>query len=85
VEWPLVPLDGRPVPEADEIGKTEPPVRLLVSRFTAPGSGELFLYVNDAIFAWPFGLLGSYFYDNNRGMAKVTVQREPLPKPAEGP
>ena len=52
-----------------------------VSTFVAPESGELFLYVNDAIFGSSIlsGLLGFDGYDclyrNNSGAAKITVER----------
>lgn len=51
----------------------------MVADFTADASGELFLYVNDAIQLMPF--LGSFtcYYDNNSGSADITVQRMPLP------
>lgn len=52
-----------------------------VSQFAAPESGELFLYINDAIAAVPFGPTITCFYNNNRGSAKVTIQRMPVAKP----
>ena len=55
--------------------------REFVSQFTAPASGELFLYVNDAILAFPFLPAMSCFYNNNSGAAQVTVKRTPVPKP----
>jgi hypothetical protein len=46
----------------------------LVSDFTAQSSGELFLFVNDAvIYYWPDFLVGTY--KNNRGKAEVFVKR----------
>jgi hypothetical protein len=56
-----------------------------VSQFTAPETGELFLYVNDAIGAIPFGPTITCFYDNNRGSAKVTLQRIPAVQPTTKP
>ena len=52
----------------------------MVAEFVAGASGEVFLYVNDAVlpFLPPFTL----FYDNNSGKAEVTLQRLPLPPPA---
>jgi hypothetical protein len=47
------------------------PSKLLVSDITADATGELFLYVNDAVVTW-FGLT-DWFYRNNKGSAKVTV------------
>ncbi len=59
----------------------------LVSDFTAQSSGELFLFVNDAIiYARPNGLIGTY--KNNMGKAEVFVKRiaitgEPFALPPE--
>ena len=59
----------------------------LVSDFTAQSSGELFLFVNDAIvFAKPNG--PNKTYDNNKGTAEVYVKRiaiasEPFALPPE--
>jgi len=41
------------------------------SEIVARSSGELFLYVNDAVFPPYFN---NWFYDNNRGSARVTVK-----------
>ena len=51
----------------------------MVADFTATASGELFLYVNDAIQVLPFGGPFDRYYNNNGGSAEVTVQRIPLP------
>jgi hypothetical protein len=64
----------------------------MVAEFTAPDSGELFFYVNDAVQIVP-GFLrwlapakyADYFgpdeqyYKNNSGTARITVQRLPAP------
>lgn len=57
----------------------------LVSDFTAQSSGELFLFVNDAIFLFEPGWKGGT-YDNNNGASDVYVKRiaateEPLTLP----
>jgi Uncharacterized alpha/beta hydrolase domain (DUF2235) len=52
---------------------TPPDRRSLVSQFTARTSGELFLYVNDAVLAPPFKMKS--FYKNNSGSATVVVER----------
>jgi hypothetical protein len=55
-----------------------------IAEFTADNSGDLFLYVNDAVNV--FWLGGGYglFYQNNRGTASVWLQQKPLPeKPLE--
>ena len=45
----------------------------LISDITANATGELFLYVNDAVLTLPG--LTDVFYKNNSGKAKVTVTR----------
>ncbi len=37
-------------------------------------SGELFLYVNEAVWGWPFH--NEYFYQDNEGTATIAVQRQ---------
>jgi len=56
-----------------------PSRRTLVAEIVAPSDGELFLYLNDAIAAVPFGPDVERFYDNNAGSADVTVERLGLP------
>lgn len=58
-------------PPADDPAQTK--TKELLSAFTARKSGELFLYVNDATIGLPSW--AKYFYEDNRGTAKVTVQR----------
>jgi len=66
----LVP---HPLPSlgCDEAARTGPPVEVFKSEFVARSEGELFVYVNDAI-----GLptMNDFFYRNNRGCSKVTVE-----------
>lgn len=52
-------------------GQTLLPSRKLVAEFTPRKSGELFVYVNDAVLLWP-GMV-KYFYGNNSGSAQVTI------------
>jgi hypothetical protein len=40
---------------------------------TVDATGELFIYVNDAVLALPG--LTNLFYQNNSGTAKITVKR----------
>ncbi|MDB5981853.1 MAG: hypothetical protein JWQ69_2868 [Pseudomonas sp.] len=47
--------------------------KTLVAKVTAQTSGELFIYVNDAVLAPPFN--AKQFYSNNYGDAVVTVDR----------
>ena len=49
------------------------PNRTLISDVTADATGELFIYVNDAVLALPISK--NIFYLNNSGSAKVTVKR----------
>jgi hypothetical protein len=52
------------------------PRKTLVSDFVAQKTGELFLFVNDAM-PWLFGV-NNMHYQNNRGSAKITLLRAPL-------
>ena len=45
----------------------------LIESFRPSRDGELFLYVNDAVVAWPS--LYGYFYNNNHGATKVRIGR----------
>jgi uncharacterized protein (DUF2235 family) len=45
----------------------------IFTNITAKTSGELFIYVNDAVLAWPG--IADYFYRNNRGTSTVSVSR----------
>src|ERR1044071_9700839 len=47
---------------------------VLVADITPAATGELYIYVNDAILAWQ-RRDGHTFYKNNNGKAKVTVTR----------
>ena len=47
----------------------------VITEIKARTTGELFLYVNDAVLMWPPS--ADYFYRNNRGTAQVSV--EPVP------
>jgi hypothetical protein len=62
--------------EADELMRCAPVPedrKKLVALITTKTSGELFIYVNDAVLAWPG--MTDLFYRNNRGTALVTVER----------
>ncbi len=54
------------------------PSSVLISDFTADVSGELFIYVNDAVLLWPGAT--DLFYRNNSGTATVTVTRIQAPR-----
>lgn len=78
-EWSKPP-QGNDLARAIEAHKQRSKLRrTFVSQFEAPASGELFLYLNDAIIAAPFGLTVDGFYRNNFGRATVTVREVPLP------
>jgi len=77
-------LKATPLPAPEEFKKKQldceardpkrlRPNRVLISDITANATGELFLYVNDAILMVPG--LTNVFYRNNSGSAKVTVTR----------
>ena len=76
---PTDKIDASRMEDAKKAWDTQNLAREFVTDFVAPESGELFLYVNDAVQIVPF--LGPYscYYDNNRGTAEVTLQRLPLP------
>jgi hypothetical protein len=54
------------------------PSTVLISDITADVSGELFIYVNDAVLLWPGAT--DLFYRNNSGTATVTVTRIQAPR-----
>ena len=73
------------IPEGDDPAASKKPGaphlrKTYVSQFTAPESGELFLYLNDAIAAVPFGPTVTCFYDNNSGSTKVVIESVPAPR-----
>lgn len=56
--------------------------RRLAAEIQARRTGELFLYVNDAVFLWPW----FHTYGNNKGNARVKIQRVEAPAmPNSGP
>jgi hypothetical protein len=69
------------LPAARDVWRKQGLAESMVAEFVAPESGEVFLYVNDAIQVFPF--LGPFelFYRNNSGTAQVNLQRMPLPPP----
>jgi hypothetical protein len=73
--WPSQKIPAAELQAAEKIRAKYTLRKTYVSNFTARSDGELILYVNDAIAAFP--LLRPYkgFYDNNTGKAKVTIRR----------
>jgi uncharacterized protein (DUF2235 family) len=59
------------------------PTRVLISDFRANSSGELFIYVNDAVLLWPGAI--DFFYRNNSGSARVELKRIAADGIVEGP
>jgi hypothetical protein len=72
-------IDPSALPKARETWKQQGFAEEFVAEFIAPESGELFLYLNDAIQILPF--LGPYdcYYGNNSGSAEVFLKRVPMP------
>jgi hypothetical protein len=71
------------LPAVQELWKQQNLASVMVADFTAAASGELFLYVNDAVQFAPFFGPFKLFYQNNSGSAVVTVQRIPLQPPKQ--
>lgn len=71
---PFDPIPDSAIHAANNIWKQSGLAADLVAEFTAPKSGEVFLYVNDAIQPYPFFGPLDRFYRNNRGSARVTLE-----------
>ena len=88
----LAPIQDGSFKAAGKAWKAQNLADRMVAEFIAPDSGELFFYVNDAVQIYPsfigwllpskvaayFGLDDQY-YKNNKGTARITVQRMPAP------
>jgi len=72
------PIPAEALPAARDAWRKQDLVTSVVGEFVAPVSGEVFLYVNDAIQVLPF-LGPSLLYKNNSGSAHVQIQRMPAP------
>jgi uncharacterized protein (DUF2235 family) len=77
------PIPPTELPAVQELWKQQNLASVMVADFTAAASGELFLYVNDAVQFAPFFGPFKLFYQNNSGSAVVTVQRMPLQPPKQ--
>jgi uncharacterized protein (DUF2235 family) len=78
------PIPMAALPAAGDVWRKQGLAERMVADFVAPDSGELFLYVNDAIQTFPlFGPFDKY-YGNNSGTAQVGLQRMPLPPAPPG-
>ncbi|WP_249779175.1 DUF2235 domain-containing protein [Bradyrhizobium sediminis] len=75
------PIPDAALPAARRVWRDQGLADQMVADFVAAESGEMFLYVNDAIQFFP--LFGPFelYYGNNSGAARVTLQRMPLPPP----
>jgi hypothetical protein len=73
------PIAKEALPAAGDVWRKQGLASRMVADFVAPESGELFLYVNDAIQVFPF--IGPFdsFYKNNSGTATISLQRMPFP------
>jgi uncharacterized protein (DUF2235 family) len=71
------PLDPETAPALNK-----PDADRVVAEFKARRDGELFLYVNDAVFGWPIPI--RTLYANNQGKGTVCVERLGRP-PTQGP
>jgi uncharacterized protein (DUF2235 family) len=82
---PISTLPRDILDKADDTWKKRQPHRArFIAEFTADNSGDLFLYVNDAVNVFWVGGGYGLFYQNNRGTASVWLQQKPLPeKPVE--
>ncbi|WP_247256439.1 DUF2235 domain-containing protein [Pseudomonas moorei] len=69
----FLPLSGKEATARMNADRTPADRKTLAAKITAQTSGELFIYVNDAILAPPFNT--KLFYSNNYGDAVVTVER----------
>lgn len=73
------PIPDDALAHAQRIHREQKVNREFISQFTARTDGELFLYLNDAILALPLLDPIRCWYNNNRGSARVTIRKEPLP------
>jgi hypothetical protein len=73
------PIAKEALPAAGDVWQKQGLATRVVADFVAPESGELFLYVNDAIQVFPFVGPFNSFYKNNSGTATIRLQRMPFP------
>ena len=78
------PIPAAALPAAGDVWRKQGLADRMVADFVAPESGELFLYVNDAIQSFPFFGPFKKYYGNNSGTAQVQLQRMPLPPAPSG-
>jgi uncharacterized protein (DUF2235 family) len=74
------PIPSAALPAARDVWRKQGLADRMVADFVAAESGEVFLYVNDAVV--PFLPLFTLFYRNNSGTAQVSLQLMPVPPPA---
>jgi hypothetical protein len=67
----MIGSDERVLEPDDDLRSNDLDVQITPKR-----NGELFLYVNESVWAWPG--LRNYFYKDNIGTATVRVQRARL-------
>lgn len=73
------PIPDAALPAARRVWDEQGLAGQMAADFVATASGEVFLYVNDALQLIPFRGPFDRYYKNNSGTAKVTLQRMPLP------
>ncbi len=76
----FAPIEPEMLPTATEIWTKQELNKTFVADFIAAESGELYLYLNDAVQIFPFAGKLDRYYGNNTGTARVQVQRVPLPE-----
>jgi hypothetical protein len=80
----FAPIPAAALPAAGNVWRKQGLADRMVADFVAADTGEIFLYVNDAVQLFP--LLGPFnkYYNNNSGTAQVQLQRMPLPPAPPG-
>ena len=80
----FAPIPAAALPAAGNVWRKQGLADRMVADFVAADTGEIFLYVNDAVQLFP--LLGPFnkYYNNNSGTARVQLQRMPLPPAPPG-
>jgi len=78
------PIPAAALPAAGNVWRKQGLAERMVADFVAAESGELFLYVNDAVQLFPFFGPFERYYRNNSGTAQVQLQRMPLPPAPPG-
>lgn len=82
--WISAKLPNSALKKAEELHRSLHRIpRTYTSEFVSKADGELFIFVNDAIFGLPYLNICNWFYQNNRGTAAVWIEHVATPKIAE--